>query len=82
MTTMVILPNHLIDTAAASSYDISGDVPSVSSQPSSSHQKEEESSDDAVCPDLTEESKATDSYQPSCSDEDDIVIVEGDWLML
>jgi hypothetical protein len=75
-TTTMNLSNHAIDTAAATSYDISGDVPSVSIEPTSS----QESTD--ACPDPTEESKATDSYQSPCSDEDDIVIVEGDWLML
>lgn len=75
-TTTMNFSNHAIDTAAASSYDISGDVPSVSTEPASS----QESTD--ACPDPTEESKATDGYQSPCSDEDDIVIVEGDWLML
>lgn len=75
-TTTMNLTNHAIDTAAASNYDVSGDVPSVSTEPTCS----QESTD--ACPDPTEESKATDGYQSPCSDEDGIVIVEGDWLML
>lgn len=56
-TTTMNLSNHAIDTAAASSYYISGDVPSVSTEPTYS----QESTD--AYPNPTEESKATDGYQ-------------------